>query len=149
MVAGLCLNVVWLTLTALPRTRARAFGGRACCTKFTSDMASDITFAVLWSAMVILDSMSLAVRSYRDPRMQVALFLSVILLCMHIVTAVLSDLVRKQLRKATTGAAAGRLRGALNEVSLQKMEAGAAAASSGSGPGARAFGDAANCRAML
>ena len=68
------------------------------------------------------------------------------LLCMHVATAVLSKLVRKQLRKATTAAAAGRLRGVLNEVSLQQLEEGAAAKSVPVSVG-RAF--VANCRAML
>jgi Na+/melibiose symporter-like transporter len=121
MTAGLCLTVVWLTFTALPHTRTRAFGGRASCTNFTSDMASDITLTVLWFVVVTLDSVSLAVRLYKDPRMQAAVFLLVTMFCMHVATAVLSGCVRKQLRSATTAAAAGRLRGVLNEVSLQKL----------------------------
>jgi hypothetical protein len=145
--AGLCLTVLWLTFTALPRTRARAFGGRASCTNFTSDMASDIIFTVLWFVVVTLDSVSLAVRLYKDSRMQAALFLSVAVFCMHVATAVLSGQVRKQLRSATTAATAtGRLRGVLNGVSLQKLEEGAAAKS---GPVSGGRASVANCRAML
>lgn len=94
--AGLVLDIVWLALTASPRTRGRSCGGSPACSRFTCDMSWDIFIALVWAA--IFGLVCVSVTTYAGGAIQVQVVVALAVFALHIATAVLSGLVRSAWR---------------------------------------------------